>query len=128
MINTNIKKLYQQTAGLIQRLTNISHLLLIGVIVAEKFCLTKYMFVVYKFVLHGKQFVAKHTWKTICCQTDKRSEMLINLWINSAVCWYCFLMLVLIIVRISYSGIDYISGPELARYAEGRWLPNRMVY
>ena len=66
MINTNFKKQYQQTAGLIQRLTNISHLLLIGVIVAEKFCLRKCVFVVYKFVLHGKQ---------ITCQTDKGNRL-----------------------------------------------------
>ena len=39
---------------------NISHLkLLIGVIVAEKFCLRRCVFVVYKFVLHGKLFLAK---------------------------------------------------------------------
>ena len=61
IIKTNIKKQYQQTAGLIQRLINISHLLSIGVTVAETFCLRKYVFVVYKFVLHGKQFLAKQT-------------------------------------------------------------------
>ena len=68
MINTNIKKPYQQTAGLIigLRLTNISHVLLIGVIVAEKLCLRKCVFVVYKFVLHGKQ---------ITCQTDKGNRL-----------------------------------------------------
>ena len=39
MINTNTKKQYQQTKGLIQRLVNVSHLLSIGVIVAETFSL-----------------------------------------------------------------------------------------
>ena len=66
MISTKIKHQYQQTTGLIQRLTNISHLLLIGVIVAEKFCLRKCVFVVYKFVLHGKQ---------ITCQTVKGNRL-----------------------------------------------------
>ena len=37
--NININKQYQQTPGLIQRLINIIHLLLIGVIVAQMFCL-----------------------------------------------------------------------------------------
>ena len=50
MINTNIKKQYQQTAILIQRLIDISHHL--SIIVAEKFCLRKCVFVGYKFVLH----------------------------------------------------------------------------
>ena len=59
MINPNINKQYQQTAGLVQRLINNTHLLSVGVIVAEKFCLEKCVFVVYKFVLHGKQFFAK---------------------------------------------------------------------
>ena len=58
----NIKKQYQQTAGLTQRLINISHLLLIGVIVAEKFCSRKCVVVFCKFVVHGEQ---------ITCQTDK---------------------------------------------------------
>ena len=51
------QKHHQQSAGLIQRLTNISHIcrLVLSVIVAEKFCLRKCMFVVYKFALHGKQ-------------------------------------------------------------------------
>ena len=41
MINININKQYQQATGLTQRLTKISHLLLIGVIVAETFCMRK---------------------------------------------------------------------------------------
>ena len=57
---------YQQTWRLIQRLINISLLLSIGVIVAEKFCLRKCVFVVYKFVLHEKQ---------ITCQTDKGNRL-----------------------------------------------------
>ena len=57
---------FQQTAGLIQRLTNISHLLLIGAIVAEKLYLRKSVFVVFKVVLHGKQ---------ITCQTDKENRL-----------------------------------------------------
>ena len=52
MINTNSEKQYQQTAGLIHRLTNFSHRLLIGVIVVEKF------FVVEKFYLRKCVFVA----------------------------------------------------------------------
>ena len=55
MINNNIIKKYLQTTGLIQRLINISHLLSIGVIVAEKLCLL----VVPKLVLRGKQFLTK---------------------------------------------------------------------
>ena len=57
---------FHQTAGLIQRLTNISHLLLIGAIVAEKLYLRKSVFVVFKVVLHGKQ---------ITCQTDKENRL-----------------------------------------------------
>ena len=57
MINTNIKKQYQQT-GKIQRLINMSQLLSFSVTVAETFCLRKCLFVVYKYVLRGKQFLA----------------------------------------------------------------------
>ena len=50
----NINKKYQQTTGLIQRLINISHFCGL-VLLFEKVCLL----VVQKFVLHGKQFLAK---------------------------------------------------------------------
>ena len=57
MINTNIKKKQQQqTTGLIQRLSNNIQFLSIGVIVSEKYCFRKCLFVVYKFALHGQQF------------------------------------------------------------------------
>ena len=46
------KKLQQQTTGLIQRLSNNTQLLSIGLIVSEKFCFRKCLFVVYKFALH----------------------------------------------------------------------------
>ena len=59
MINTNIKKQQQQTIGLIQRLSNNIQLLSLGVIVSEKLCQEVRLFVVYKLVLHGRQFLAK---------------------------------------------------------------------
>ena len=61
MYNTDINKQYQQTTGLIQRLINITHLLLIGVIVAEKFYLRKCVC-----CLH-----VSFAWKTISCHTEK---------------------------------------------------------
>ena len=65
MINTNIKKQQQQT-GLIQRLSNNIQLLSIGVIVSEKFCFKRCLFVVCKFALHGQQFSS---------QTGKRNRL-----------------------------------------------------
>ena len=60
MINVNIRKQQQKTTGLIQRLNNNIQLLSIGVIVPEKFCFLEVcLFVVYEFVLHGKQFLTK---------------------------------------------------------------------
>ena len=60
MNNINIKKQYQQATGLILRLNNKIKLLSIGVIISEKFFFQKVcLFVVYEFVLHGKQFLAK---------------------------------------------------------------------
>ena len=56
------KKLQQQTTGLIQRLSNNIQLMLIGVIVSEKFCFRKCLLTVYKFALQGQQF---------SCQTGK---------------------------------------------------------
>ena len=66
MINTNITKQQQQTTGLIQRLSNSIQLLSIGVIVSEKFCFRKCLFVVHKFALHGQQF---------SCQTGKGNRL-----------------------------------------------------
>ena len=40
MINTNIKKLYQQTTGLIEGLDDNIQLLSIGFIVSDKFCVS----------------------------------------------------------------------------------------
>ena len=61
MINTNIKK-NQQTTGLILKLNNniyFLQLLLFQInFVSESFS------VVYKFVLHGKHFLAKQIWGT----------------------------------------------------------------
>ena len=62
MINTNTKKQQQQTTGLIQRLRNKIQVLVISVIVSEKFWFRKCLFVVYKLALHGQQF---------SCQTGK---------------------------------------------------------
>ena len=62
MINSNIKRQQQQTTGLIQRLSNNIQLLSIGVIVSEKFCFRKCLYVFYKFALHGQRF---------SCQTGK---------------------------------------------------------
>ena len=62
MINTNIKKQYQQTTGLIQGLNNNIQLLLIDVIISEKSCFRKCLVVVHKLALHGQQFY---------CQTGK---------------------------------------------------------
>ena len=56
MMDTNIKKQQQQTTGLIQRLRNKIQLLVISVIVSEKFWFRKCLFVVYKLALHGQQF------------------------------------------------------------------------
>ena len=62
----NIKNLYQQTTGLlerlnnnIQRLNNNIQLSSIGVIVSEKFVSVSVFFFVYKFVLYGKQVLAR---------------------------------------------------------------------
>ena len=66
MINTNIKKQQQQTIGLVQRLSKNIQLLSIGVIVSEKFCFRKCLFVVCKFALDGQQF---------SCQTGKGNRM-----------------------------------------------------
>ena len=49
-----IKKQYQQTTGLIQILNNNIQLLSM-LLFSKKFCFSS-VFVVYKFVLHGKQF------------------------------------------------------------------------
>ena len=55
----NIKKQYQQTKGLIQRSINISHLLSIGVIVAEKFCFEKVFVCCLQVSLAWKKFLAR---------------------------------------------------------------------
>ena len=60
------KKQQQQITGLIQRLSNNIQLLSIGVIVSEKFCFRKCLFVAYKFALHGQQF---------SCQTAKGNRV-----------------------------------------------------
>ena len=65
MMNINIIKHYQQTTGLIQRLINISHLLSIGVIVAEKFCLRK--------CVCCSQ--VSFAWKTFLFQTEKGNRV-----------------------------------------------------
>ena len=60
MINFNINKRYQHATELIQRLINITHLLSIGIIVAQTFCLRKCVCLLFlKFVWNGKQFLAK---------------------------------------------------------------------
>ena len=104
MINTNIKKQYQQTPGSIQRLTNISHLLLIGVIVAEKFCLTKCVFVVYKFVLHRKQ---------ITCQTDKENRLKHAQFLQGVPVWRMIKMMLLAAKIVgcqqTYNHTDHIT-------------------
>ena len=57
-----IKKQYQQTTGLIQILNNNNiQLLLIGVIVSEKFCFRKCVCCLQ----------VCRAWKTISCKTDK---------------------------------------------------------
>ena len=60
MINTNIKKQYQQTTGLIQRLNNNIQHLSIGVIVSEKF---------------GCRKCVCLAWKTTFCQTDMGNRL-----------------------------------------------------
>ena len=61
MLNNNQnQKTISTNNRIIQRLINISHLLLIGVIVAERLCLRMCVCCCMdKFVMHGKQFLAK---------------------------------------------------------------------
>ena len=60
MNNIDIKKQYQQTTGLIQRLNNNIQFLSIGVIASREVLFQKLcLFVVDKFVLHRKHFFAK---------------------------------------------------------------------
>ena len=66
MNNTNIKKQYQQTSGLIQRLNNNIELLSVGVIVSEKFCFSKFVVCCLQVCL---------AWKTISCQTDMGNRL-----------------------------------------------------
>ena len=66
LISPWYKKWQQQTTGLIQRLSNNAQLLWTGVIVSEKFCFRKCLFVVDKFALHGQQF---------SCQTGKGNRV-----------------------------------------------------
>ena len=61
MIDTKIEKWCQQTTGLIKKLINISHILLIGVLVVEKFN--------WESVVHNSQAIL--AWKTISCQSEK---------------------------------------------------------
>ena len=69
MINTNIKnKYHQQTTGFIQRLNNDIRILLIGVIIPEKF-----LFVLESVFVCCLQFFV--TRKTISCQTDTQQTL-----------------------------------------------------
>ena len=52
MINTNIKKQYQQTTELIKKLNNNIQLLLSDVIVLENFCFRERLFVIYNLASH----------------------------------------------------------------------------
>ena len=51
-----------------------------------------------KLVNNKQTHFLKQNFSATITPIDKRCEMLINLWINPVVCWYCLLMLVFIIV------------------------------
>ena len=66
----NIKKQYQPTTGLIQRIINDTHLLSIGVILAGEILFEKMFQKVCSIVIHN------YAWKTISCKTEKGNRVI----------------------------------------------------